>query len=138
MKTAFEKIKERLAAHNLKLKSMKNMCIALSDNEVSDIENHAFNTAIKIVNEVEEEYNKDWIPVSDRLPEIEEYYNPYWVTILTKDSRKKDFYYVRKVTWNQYDKRWEEDCGKPVSDKINIIAWKEYDIPVPYKEKIGE
>lgn len=76
--------------------------------------------------------NDGWTPVSDHLPEIEEYYKPFWVTILLQDRGKK-FYYVRKATWNQYDKRWEWSNAKAVSDKTNIIAWKEYEIPAPYR-----
>lgn len=72
MKEVFKKIRERLEAQNLKLKSMKNMCIALSDKEVSAIENHAYNTAIEIVNQVESEYNNGWIPCSERLPKRNE------------------------------------------------------------------
>ena len=59
MKEVFEKIIERLEENNLKSKRMKNQCIALSDIEVSDIENHAYNTAIEIVKEVAEEFGKD-------------------------------------------------------------------------------
>ena len=50
MQEIFEKIKERLKEHNRKLKTMKNQFIALSDIEVCDIENYAYNTAIEIVN----------------------------------------------------------------------------------------
>ena len=68
MQKVFEKIKCRLEEHNLKLKSMRNTCIALSDKEVCDIENYAYATAIKIVDQVAKEYNNGWIPCSERLP----------------------------------------------------------------------
>lgn len=138
MKEAFEKSIEILEVELHLADKEKERCARENQLQFDSAKGYAngIANAIEIVKQVTEVYGNDgWILVSNHLPEIEEYYKPYWVTILTQDSRKKDFYYVRKVTWNQYDKRWEEDCGKPVSDKINIVAWREYDLPEPYRPK---
>lgn len=132
MKEAFSKIKN-LICYEVH-KPEVGMCFNQSESCLAKVR---VCDVAKIVNQVAEEYSRDsWVSISDRLPEITEYYQPYWVTILTKDSMGKDFYYVRKATWNQYDKRWEEDCGKVISDNINIVAWREYDAPAPCESRI--
>lgn len=44
-----EKVVEELEEENQRLKKLRNDCIALSDHEVCDIENKAYNFAIKCV-----------------------------------------------------------------------------------------
>ncbi len=49
MQEVFEKIIEKLEEENSRLKRLRNNCIALSDSEVSAIENKAYNFSIEIV-----------------------------------------------------------------------------------------
>ena len=58
MQEVFEKIIERLEEENSRLKRLRNNCIALSDSEVSAIENKAYNFSIEIVKyEAEKQYH---------------------------------------------------------------------------------
>ena len=69
MQEVFEKIIEKLEEENSRLKRLRNNCIALSDSEVSAIENKAYNFSIEIVKQEAEKYNNGWIPCNERLPE---------------------------------------------------------------------
>ena len=133
MKTVFNKIIERLKEETFMVATSKDFYVNPQNGEFVE-EVVTIKNAIEIIEEARK-YDNDWILVSDRLPEILEYYKPFWVTIHTRDSRCKDFYYVSKVTWNQYHKRWESDSGKPISNRVDIVAWREYDMPAPYQPK---
>ena len=75
MQEVFSKIIEKLEEENSRLKRLRNNCIALSDSEVSAIENKAYNFSIEIVKQEAEKFGADtnvgsngWIPCSERLP----------------------------------------------------------------------
>ena len=72
MQEVFEKIIEKLEEENSRLKRLRNNCIALSDSEVSAIENKAYNFSIEIVQQEAEKYNNGWIPCSERVPKVED------------------------------------------------------------------
>ena len=76
MQEVFSKIIEKLEEENSRLKRLRNNCIALSDSEVSAIENKAYNFSIEIVKQEAEKFGTDtdvgsngWIPCNERLPE---------------------------------------------------------------------
>ena len=141
MKEAFAKIIERLEEHNRKLKTMKNQCIALSDREVSDVENHAYNTAIEIVNQVAEEYvpdinvgsNDGWIPCSERLPEKDGCYlcqcrGFFRICGFAKNLKKVDKYdFANEKRAGFYE--FDHEYG--YYEALGVIAWRE--LPQPYK-----
>ena len=153
MKRVFEEIIKQLETHNLKLKSMKNMCIALSDSEVSDIENHAYNTAIKIIRNVAEKYENQYVSVCiyeqvawERNIAIEQLYElgyefgekinnwtPCSSGILPKTT---DLYCVTKMCENDdnpiyevcheifYTRDGKWDCERDPDCEWKVIAWK--------------
>lgn len=143
MNKAFEKILDRLEEENSRLKTLRNNCIALSDKEVCDIEDKAYNFCKQIVQEVAEEYNGGWIPCSDRLPEehdsmfaklkgtdkwsdamFEKISDDVNVTVEFDDGTRKT------MTLHTNDGKWNTN-NRIV--KFNVIAWQP--LPKPFKER---
>ena len=78
MNKAFEEILEQLEkykySHLVERDSEQLMhCKEVGDCSMSDCSLCVFDKAIKIVQQVVEEYNNGWIPCSERLPTAEEY-----------------------------------------------------------------
>lgn len=73
MKDFIEKLIERL--EELKADAINEDCPAIPNSEDCEMEHSCascyLTAAIKIVNELAEEYNQGWIPVEERLPAIE-------------------------------------------------------------------
>ena len=147
MKEIFEKIKERLGE---RLKFYENRFAEMggTDRDVEDWGSiKSYKDAIRIVNEVAEEYGKDtnvpsndgWIPCSEKTPEFEIYsVTKLWVTMHRKGCA---YYFVRTLRWNGWQGRWEWDNGKQLSDAYEVVAWRQFDVLKPYKpegEKDGK
>jgi len=131
-----EKILERLEEEKQRLRKMRNTCIALSDKEVCDIEEKAYNFCKEIVQEVAKEYGKDtnvrsngWIPCSERLPEIYE------------DSKTSDTVLVCTVDGFQHmaffcsDNKWRYCESGMIGESMEwteIVAWQP--LPAPYQK----
>lgn len=84
----------------------------------------AYRKAIKIVNQLAEEYNNGWISVSERLPE-----NPCWTITCDEEGNIHIFFYR-----NGY---FCESCGgKPITEQnaryYVPIAWQP--LPAPYQK----
>ena len=121
MNKAFEKIVE-------KLEELQNNLLSQTEGDVS-VQVGIINGVMyskKIVQEVAEEYNGDWIPCSERLPEAGK---RYLVSAIWKDkdfekSAVYDAVYGSDGLWHSYN-------YEPVSYKV--IAWQP--LPEPYKER---
>ena len=131
MNKAFEKILERLII----MRDKYSKDTTYGKNHIS-----AYNKALKIVQEVSEEYNGGWIPCSERLPEESGYYLVTYHDWSDGNFLPKyDDTYVRRlhyqisehfVGWNypkNVDDRAENDCHK------EVIAWQP--LPEPFKER---
>lgn len=116
MNEAFEEILDRLDL-------LQNKAFNIKHEDVSMYAIGMMQKAKKIVQEVAEEYNDDWIPCSERLPDIE-------VDVLLT-LRSLDIYTGFRATIDGY---FYVDYihGKyvPFDD---IVAWKP--LPKPYIEK---
>lgn len=91
--------------------------------------NSAYHKAIKIVEEIAEEYNNGWIPVSERLPDkaghevlatLENGYGQRRVTIIFTGHR---------------DSQWHCNHKEFALDVWKVIAWQP--LPEPYVEGGG-
>ena len=117
MNKAFEKILERLII----MRDKYSKDTTYGKNHIS-----AYNKALKIVQEVAEEYNGGWIACSERLPEAGKRYlvSAIWKD---KDFEKSDVYdavYGSDGLWHSYN-------YEPVSYKV--IAWQP--LPEPFMER---
>lgn len=103
----------------------------------------AYGDAISIVNQLAEEHkvfgnseqvNDGWVPCSSgEMPKCGEFdIKNVWVTMHRKGV---DFYFTRKICWNNYLKRWEWSNGKKMADDWEIIAWQYLEVPAPYQPK---
>lgn len=125
MNKVFEKILERLdEASVLRANSKEYFNNPQNGEYVDDVV--LMKDAIKIVNEVAEEYNGGWIPCSERLPEAGK---RYLVSAIWKDkdfekSAVYDAVYGSDGLWHSYN-------YEPVSYKV--IAWQP--LPEPFKER---
>lgn len=125
MNKVFEKILERLdEASVLRANSKEYFNNPQNGEHVDDVV--LMKDAIKIVNEVAEEYNGGWIPCSERLPEAGK---RYLVSAIWKDkdfekSAVYDAVYGSDGLWHSYN-------YEPVSYKV--IAWQP--LPEPFKER---
>ena len=131
MNKAFDKILERLII----MRDKYSKDTTYGKNHIS-----AYNKALKIVQEVAEEYNGGWIACSERLPEESGYYLVTYHDWSDGNFLPKyDNTYVRRlhyqisdhfVGWNypkNVDDRAENDCHK------EVIAWQP--LPEPFKER---
>lgn len=85
--------------------------------------------AIKIINQLAEEYNNGWIPCSERLPEYSDCYN---VTVGVSNEMG---YYECVKAFNYVKKQGEEGkwvVPKDLFSTYSVIAWQ--NTPAPYKE----
>lgn len=107
--------------------------------------NSAYHKAIKIVEEIAEEYNNGWIPVSERLPEERDsVFAKYKGTARWTDAmfeKASDIVNVtvvdakgEGVTTNAHtvDGQWKCDLLK-FSNSFRITHWQP--LPEPYKQK---
>ena len=84
---------------------------------------HAMDDAVKIVNQLAEEYNNGWIPVEKTLPKKSGYYT---VTEeqYSLDMRKKMGVRVsHEVQFDAEEQRWHR------AKFLKVIAWKEHETP---------
>ena len=114
------RILERLEAEKQRLRKLRNDCITLSDKEVCDIEERAYNFCKEIVQE--ESQNGGWIPCSERLPDEATIYLVTEEVVII--SRKQ---YV--VDMRLFGTEYEWLC--PLNRKV--IAWQP--LPEPYQPK---
>jgi hypothetical protein len=79
-----------------------------------------------------EKIEDDWILCSDRLPKEKYRYDitPYWITIRGKNV---DFYVTYKAYWHESDQCWKWKNGKKLAADYEVVAWKKYRAPKPYK-----
>ena len=114
MNKAFEKILERLERE-------------IAGKPTPDEYNNGINRAYQIVQEVSEEYNRGWIPCSERLPVI--------------DGNTRDSVLVCGSKGFQYMALWCDDlkwrfceCGMAKNPILwtEIVAWQP--LPEPFKE----
>ena len=99
---------------------------ALDGNLVSGIKNSAYHDAIKIVNQLAEEYGKDinvttngWIPCSERLPEDTSF-------VLCTEKDTKEIYVGWHDDIEDVGSRWFDFSGF----SMDVIAWQP--LPAPY------
>ena len=119
MNEAFEKILERLII----MRDKYSKDTTYGKNHIS-----AYNKALKIVQEVSEEYKGDWIPCSERLPEIDGNTSD---TVLVCGSN--GFLYM--AFWCD-DLQWRFcECGMAKEPVLwtEIVAWQP--LPEPFKER---
>lgn len=129
MKEAFEKILERLS----------NIRICVKTDEDAEW-NRAIYKAEEVVQEVAEEYNNGWIPVSERLPDIElekernergsDAVFPVLATINKVNISGEKYTTVNRAFYGCYnnDKNFYNYC----CDKLDVIAWMP--LPEPYQK----
>ena len=139
MQEVFSKIIEELEEENSRLKRLRNNCIALSDSEVSAIENKAYNFSIEIVKQEAEKYNNGWIPCSERLPEKYGDYLVAWkpLHMSAEDIIKKvgravpHFYEI--VEYDPDDEALWIGSIEQAQGEYEIIAWQP--LPLPFRDK---
>ena len=125
MNKAFEKILEKLEEEKIRLKTVRNNCIALSDKEVCGIEDKAYTFCKKIVHEVAEKYNCGWIPCSERLPEKN---GMYLCTQNTYDlATNKNIIRVSTELVEFYNGKWRR------AKNLVITHWQP--LPEQYKQE---
>ena len=128
MKGFVEKLIERLkshAAYNGKmLEKFPNM--GEIENTIYRTQKDVYESSIRIVNQLAEEYKGGWIPCSESLPRD---VMMCWATIEEKQVR-----FVRKLRYYPMCDKWVHDNGQGISEHAKVIAWMEYKIPVPYEE----
>lgn len=105
----------------------------------SQIGRSSFAEFIKILDEVEKEYNNGWIPCSERLPEECGYYLITYHEWSNGDYLPKyDDTYVRRMHYQVSDHFTGWNYPKCVDDNAEkdtnreVIAWQP--LPEPYKE----
>ena len=137
MKKFIEKLIGRLEEVHYRNNKMKKKAYKEKDWERFDLlthRNEGIYGAIEIVNQLAEEYNNGWIICSSgEMPKCGEFdIKKVWVTMHRKGI---DFYFTRKVCWNNYHKRWEWENGKEMADVWQVIAWMYIEVPAPYHPK---
>ncbi len=85
----------------------------------------AFNSSIKIANQLAEEYNNGWIPNSERLPNSDECtlnHSEFWVTEKNGNTYKATFDRIKEDWFDSHD-----------GNILNVIAWQP--LSAPYQPK---
>lgn len=108
MNKAFENIFERLII----MRDKYSKDTTYGKNHIS-----AYNKALKIVQEVAEEYKGGWIPCSERLPEEHKLYD---ITFKNSAGLHSD-----SAIYNTYLKRWVWDSDETELVENEILAWAE-------------
>jgi hypothetical protein len=88
---------------------------------------------LKILKDVEKEYGKGgWIPCSSgNMPKCGEFdVKKVWATMHRKEV---DFYFTKRLNWNNCYKRWEWLNGKELAEEWEVVAWMYVEVPEPYK-----
>ena len=159
MQEVFSKIIEKLEEENSRLKRLRNNCIALSDSEVSAIENKAYNFSIEIVKQEAEKYkdghfgcntngehercdgcgltdcksrNKIWFGAVDDAPN-ENVQNNGWIPCGSGVMpRANGWYLVTNHLGVVQEQRWSSNHWEKLRDDA-VLAWRE--LPAPYQPK---
>lgn len=122
MNEAFEKILERFDAKKQYFQKFYETDGKTEEDEyINKATQLAFDDAKEIVQEVAEEYNGGWIPVSERLPE-ENY------AVLVWCPGRKNIYcaYLEERQWWIFGAYFEKV-------KLEVIAWMP--LPEPFKKR---
>lgn len=94
-------------------------------------EEHFISThkAIKIVNQLAEEYNNGWIPCSEELP-------PQPKSNILFENKPLELY-LATVKGSDYAWRvfWNGECFTDGWSKVDVLAWQS--LPEPYRQKGG-
>ena len=88
-----------------------------------ELQMRAYETSIKIVNELAEEYNNEWIPCSKNTPDNRD---AVLVCATGKDEGVFISYYIEE------EDRWRYDTDDGGHYYVDVIAWQP--LPQPYKE----
>ena len=135
MQEGFEKIVEKLEEENSRLKRLRNNCIALSDSEVSAIENKAYNFSIEIVKQEAEKFGTDtnvgnngWIPCSERLPE--EAFGCLVTVMDCNPSTQTEFENILPYFVGYDGETWNDADGEEIP--FEVVAWQP--LPKPYQK----
>ena len=127
MNKAFEKILDQLdEASVLRANSKEYFNNPQNGEYVDDVV--LMKDAIKIVNEVAEEYKDGWIPCSERLPE-----EPFGCLVTVIDCEpvtQTDFENILPYFVGYDGESWNDEDGNEIP--FEVIAWKP--LPEPYKE----
>ena len=122
MNEVFEKILERMdEASVLRVNSKEYFNNPQNGEYVDDVV--LMKDAIKIVNDVAEEYNGGWIACSERLPE------PIRPVLVTLKNWMNDKCFVRVGRF--HTDHWKTDEG--IVENSVVIAWQP--LPEPFKER---
>ena len=121
-----EKLKEKAEIYRREEEIQKaNPCYQIG---VYGFKANGYEDAIEIVNQVEQEYNKGWIPCSERLPSKEEYQECNGQFIVSDGNRTYATYF------DIYDTL---KFGEPTIDHFKVdkcvIAWQP--LPPKYEPK---
>lgn len=129
-----EKILERLEEVRMKyFLTIDNGGSAMLDFAYEQV-GEAIDQCKEIVQEVADE-NNGWIPCSDtqKCPNVSKWCARYfWVTLRRTSSK---ILFTEKLRWIGYMNRWEWCNGRELSNDYEVIAWREYFSPEPYKQK---
>lgn len=73
-----------------------------------------------------------WIPCSSgNMPKCGEFdVKKVWATMHRKEV---DFYFTKRLNWNNCYKRWEWLNGKELAEEWEVVAWMYVEVPKPYK-----
>ena len=85
--------------------------------------------AIEIVNQLAEEYKGGWIPCNKKLPKNWEYVHATCISLI--DDREP---WVIEGFYNNIP-GWKELTPMIYLGHAEVIAWKPYKLPAPYKPK---
>ena len=89
----------------------------------------AYFNAIEIVNQLAEEYKGGWIPCNKKLPKNWEYVHATCISLI--DDREP---WVIEGFYNNIT-GWKELTPMIYLGHAEVIAWKPYKLPAPYKPK---
>lgn len=92
-----------------------------------DVNPYVERVVVKIVNQLAEEYNNDWIPCEVDLPKIP---NSYLVTKMCENDDNPIYETAHEIFWTT-DGKW--DCERDEYCEWKVIAWR--DKLAPYKPK---
>lgn len=125
MNKVFEKIIEKLEEEKSNVPVNRLLDDIIKDKPKQLGQLMAYNKAIEIVKQEEEQYNNGWIPFSEQLPKEDEK-----VYISTKTERVYVGVYTKRYG---FEKREGFICDDGFMWMNTALAWKPYVLPAPYQ-----